>query len=58
MSKSSIILIDDYESGPPNGCVLEGVNQAVNDFCKLHQINFKKWHKHGKGFAIIQTGLL
>lgn len=50
-----IMVIDDFESGAPNGCEIQDVNNAVYDFCSKNNIElYKKWNKLGKGFAILK----
>jgi len=57
MSKNSIIIVDDYELGSPNGCSLPEVTNACNDFYKenLDKISIEKWNKLGKGFCIFRV---
>ena len=55
INKNGIIIIDDYESGPPNGCSIPGVTRACDDFYKENQYLEKtKWHCKGKGFCIFK----
>lgn len=51
---NGFLIVDDYYSGPPNGCSLEGVNNAVCRFYRDNEIIVERWYKDGKGFAIIQ----
>lgn len=51
--KGTMIIVDDYESGPPNGCSIISVNKAVDDFVKSNKLSMEKWYCKGKGFAII-----
>ena len=53
MNKGGIIIIDDYKSGPPNGCSIPDVTNACDDFHKKHP-DIKKitWNKDGKGFCV------
>lgn len=53
MNKNSVIIIDDYKSGPPNGCHIPEVTRACDDFYKNHQYLEKlEWNVLGKGFCI------
>lgn len=54
LNPNGYMIIDDFESGPPNGAVLEGVNIAVHHFCKTNNIYIQKWYDKGKGFAILR----
>ena len=53
LNKGGLMIIDDYESGKPDGCTLLGVNNAVNKFVDEHKLPLQKWNKNGKGFAIL-----
>jgi len=53
--KGTVIIIDDYESGPPNGFAIKDVTNAVNDFAKSKNIKVEKWNNKGKGFAILKV---
>ncbi len=54
MNQGGIIIIDDYKSGPPNGCSLPAVTKACDDiYIKYEKIlNRRSWNKNGKGFCI------
>lgn len=54
VNKGGIILIDDYKSGPPNGCNLPDVDRACNDFYEKNKdiLIRDEWNKDGKGFCI------
>ena len=55
INKNGIIIIDDYESGPPNGCSIPVVTNACNDFYKENQyLEQTKWNCKGKGFCIFK----
>lgn len=55
INKNGIIIIDDYESGPPNGCCIPDVTRSCDDFYKENQYLEKtKWHCKGKGFCILK----
>lgn len=55
INKNGIIIIDDYESGPPNGCSIPEVTRACDDFYKENQYLEKtKWNFKGKGFCIFK----
>jgi predicted O-methyltransferase YrrM len=53
LNSGGIMAIDDYKSGAPNGCTIEGVNRAC-DFVSSTQASLLKqeWHCEGKGFCI------
>jgi len=57
MNQGSIIIIDDYEAGPPNGCHIPEVNQACYDFYSENsdKLTREKWNKLGKGFCIFRV---
>lgn len=52
LSNKGIMLVDDYMSGPPDGCTLQTVTDAVNDFAKENNLSFETWNVRGKGLAI------
>ena len=54
MNKNGVILVDDYKSGPPNGCVIKDVTNACDDFYKQNNNLYikKEWNCKGKGFCI------
>lgn len=54
LNRGGRMIVDDYYSGPPDGCSLKGVNKAVNNFCLKNNIKIVKWYKNGKGFAILE----
>lgn len=56
INKGGIIIIDDYKSGPPNGCVIKEVTNACNDFYNRNRDKLKKseWNAKGKGFCIFE----
>lgn len=55
LNTNGIIVVDDYESGPPNGCSIPDVTRACNDFYKENQYLEKtKWNYKGKGFCIFK----
>jgi len=55
MNKNGIIIIDDYKSGPPNGCTIQSVTDACNDFHKTHSsLKKEEWNDKGKGFCIFK----
>lgn len=53
VNQGGIILIDDYKSGPPNGCSINGVDQAC-EFISSSQPSLlrQEWNCKGKGFCI------
>ena len=57
MNKNSIMIVDDYESGEPNGCSIPEVTQACDDFYKENsdKVSREKWNKLGKGFCIFKV---
>lgn len=55
INKNGIIIVDDYESGPPNGCSIPAVTKACDDFHKEHPyFERTKWNDKGKGFCIFR----
>ena len=55
MTKNGIILVDDYNSGPPNGCPIPAVSKACDDFYQAHPFLEKtEWNKDGKGFCVFK----
>ena len=55
MNKNGIILVDDYKSGPPNGCAIPAVTKACDDFYKSYPFLEKtEWNMKGKGFCIFK----
>lgn len=53
MNKGGVIIIDDYKSGPPNGCHIPDVNKACDEFSRTHpKLVKKEWCNNGKGFCI------
>lgn len=53
VSSNFCILVDDYKSGPPKGCFLPEVKNAVDIFARNHKIKKLHWYKRGKGCAIL-----
>lgn len=54
LNNGGIMIVDDYMSGPPDGCPIQGVTSAVNDFAKENQLSFETWNVRGKGLAIFK----
>lgn len=55
INPNGIIIIDDYKSGPPNGCNLIDVTNACNDFHSKHpEFEKTEWNCEGKGFCIFK----
>tara|TARA_R110000824_G_scaffold282940_2_gene471198 strand:- start:61 stop:624 length:564 start_codon:yes stop_codon:yes gene_type:complete len=54
LSPGGIMIVDDYNSGPPNGWKAKAVDKAVNDFSKSNNLSFNTWNKKGKGCAIFK----
>ena len=55
INKNGIIIVDDYKSGPPNGCRIPDVTRACDDFYKENQFLQKtEWNCKGKGFCIFK----
>jgi len=54
INEGGVMIVDDYRSGPPNGCSLQDVNNAVEDFAKANNLSFDSWNEKGKGFAIFK----
>ena len=52
LNQGGTMIVDDYMSGPPNGCELASVTAAVNDFAKENSLLPQIWNVKGKGFAI------
>ena len=54
MKGGGLIVIDDYESGPPDGCPIPEVTNACNYFYRHNseKLSREKWYKKGKGFCI------
>jgi predicted O-methyltransferase YrrM len=53
LNSGGVMVIDDYKSGPPNGCSIEGVNQACDLIASTHPSLLKQeWHCEGKGFCV------
>lgn len=52
LNNRGIMIVDDYMSGPPDGCPIQSVTNAVNDFAKENQLSFETWNVKGKGLAI------
>ena len=54
MKTGGIILIDDYMSGPPNGCNIPEVTSACDDFYYDNSslVEKDRWNEKGKGFCI------
>jgi len=57
MNKNSIIIVDDYNSGPPNGHSIPVVTKACDDFYKENsdKVSIEKWNKLGKGLCIFRV---
>ena len=55
LNQGGMMVVDDYMSGPPNGCELLSVTTAVNDFAKENNLSFEIWNVKGKGVAIFTT---
>lgn len=55
INTNGIIIIDDYKSGPPNGCTIPEVTKACDDFYNENK-NLEKteWNCKGKGFCIFK----
>lgn len=55
INKNGIIIVDDYKSGPPNGCSIPSVTKACDDFHNKNQYLEKtEWYYKGKGFCIFK----
>ena len=54
MKVGSLLVIDDYESGPPDGCPIPEVTSACDNFYRENtdKLSREKWHKSGKGFCV------
>ena len=54
LKKNGVMVVDDYHSCEPDGCILEGVNLAVDAFLENEKAaKLEVWHENGKGFAVI-----
>ena len=54
LKKNGVMVVDDYHSCEPDGCILEGVNRAVDTFLENEKAaKLEVWHENGKGFAVI-----
>ena len=55
VNKGGLMIIDDYEAGPPNGTSIPEVTKACDDFHKSHpEISREKWNNRGKGFCVFR----
>jgi len=55
VNKGGIMIIDDYEAGPPNGTSIPDVTKACDEFHRSHpEIPREKWNNKGKGFCIFR----
>jgi predicted O-methyltransferase YrrM len=56
LTERGVMIVDDYQSGPPNGMRIESVTRSVDDFLNKHANAFvgERWYKRGKGFCIIR----
>lgn len=50
----AIMIVDDFRSGPPDGCSIPDVDRAVNDFSVEASTPIEAWNSNGKGFAIFR----
>jgi len=54
INKDGLMIVDDYRSGPPDGCHIQSVNDAVHEFAKTQSANFIRWNGNGKGCAVFR----
>ena len=56
MNEGGIIIIDDYNSGPPNGCSIPEVTKACDDMYLKYKEKLERdiWNEKGKGFCIFK----
>lgn len=54
LNPGGVMVVDDFESGPPGGWNFPTVNKAVCDFAKSMGLTFQVWKNGGKGMAIFQ----
>lgn len=54
LKSGAIMVVDDYRSGPPDGCSIPDVNRAVDDFSVESSTSIEPWYSNGKGFAIFR----
>ena len=52
INSGGVMIVDDYMSGPPNGCPIPAVTKAVDDFAKKEGLSAERWNCKGKGFAV------
>ena len=59
MNEGGIIIVDDYMSGPPNGCKIPEVTRACDDINRKYgdKLDMESWNKKGKGFCIFTIGI-
>ena len=56
INKNGIIIIDDYKSGPPNGCHIPQVTKACDEFHLRHPTLAKNvWNVNGKGICLFRV---
>ena len=56
LNVGGLIVVDDYKSGPPEGCPIPEVDKAVEDFHVEHKdtMEISSWYDNGKGCAILK----
>jgi len=55
-TSGTVLMVDDYKSGKPNGHTFDSVNNSVDSFVSKYEGKMVKteWEKAGKGIAIIE----
>ncbi len=56
LSRTGIMIIDDYRSGAPNGVPFPEVTDAVDDFVLQNNLSLQYWQNGGKGIARLSPG--
>lgn len=54
LTKGGVMIVDDFQSGLPNGASLPDVDNAVKDFANDNNLQYETWNVSGKGFAIFK----
>ena len=51
LNRGGTMVVEDYNSGPPNGCMLPSVTKSVDDFARENKLSFETLNVGGKGLA-------
>ena len=54
INSGGVMIVDDFKSGPPDGCSILDVDKAVEDYSKEFNAEYQVWYNSGKGFAIFE----